>query len=90
MVVHYPCLINGKVEERWGIFDVFFGADGLPVRAEMSRFVGYENPAQLVEFWDGVERAIMDLQTMHCQNVLDLDAQEWDGTLSFEPDAVLI
>lgn len=90
-VVFYPCQIAGKIAERVGVFDVTFSADGVPLRADMPRFVGFSKNRELVEFYDEIEKAIFDRQNLHCPNVVNLDdAPAWDGTLTFEPIAILI
>ena len=90
-VVFYPCLIGGKIVERVGIFDVAFSADFVPISAEIPRFVGYTKNTELVEFYDEIEKAILDRQCLHCANVVNLDdAPAWDGSLTFEPTAVLL
>lgn len=89
-VVFYQCLIGGVAQERVGVFDVTFDAGGLPVSAEMPRFVGFRSTKELVEFYDEVEKAILDLESLHCPNVLDLDGQPWDGSLTFEPETALV
>ena len=89
-VVFYQCLIAAKVQERIGVFDVTYDDNGLPVRAEMPRFVGFHTTKDLVEFYDEIFKAILDRSALHCVNILDLDSEAWDGSLSFEPKTVLL
>lgn len=84
-VVFYNVLISGDMKERVGIFDVTFDDDGQPSRAEMPRFVGYSTTRELVEFYEQIEKAIMERPALHCNTVLNLDSEMWDGILFFKP-----
>lgn len=84
--ISYPVIMAGKAFDRVGVFEVEFSASGRPLEATMLRFVGYESSAELIEFWEAVEAAILNLPTLHIHNSINLDdAPAWDGTLKF-PD----
>ena len=84
--ISYPVIMAGKAFDRVGVFDVKFSASGRPLEATMLRFVGYESSAELIEFWESVEAAIVELPTLHIQESINLDNEPaWDGTLRF-PD----
>lgn len=89
--MQYPCIIGGNAVDRVGLFEVEFAPTGAPVRAEMLRFVGYDSPTLLVEFFEEMERALYELETLHVHTAINLDeAPAWDGTLLFERAAILL
>lgn len=81
--VQYPCIIGGEGVDRIGLFLVDFDRDGEPLRAEMLRFVGYQSPADLMGFFEQVEAAIFNRETLHIHDAINLDEGEWSGTLHF-------
>ena len=88
--VCYPCIIAGQAVDRIGFFEVDFHSDDLPLRARMLRFVGYETPAQMVEFLEDIERAMYELPTLICRNdPVDFDNDEWEGILFFPRRPIL-
>ncbi len=88
--VQYPCIIGGEACDRVGIFEVEIH-DNRPMRASMLHFVGYGTTKELMEFYDTVGVAIFDLPTLNSFNTVNLDDEPmWDGTLTFEPTAVLL
>lgn len=82
--VQYPCIIGGRAVDRVGLFEVDMDKNNLPIRATMLRHVGYENPSELIDFFNQVERAIFEASTLILTNEpVDLDNDEWSGTLYF-------
>lgn len=82
--VQYPCIIAGRAVDRVGLFEVDMDKNNLPIRATMLRHVGYENPSELIDFFNQVERAIFEASTLILTNEpVDLDNDEWSGTLYF-------
>ena len=81
--VQYPVIISGKAVDRIGIFSVDFHSDDEPLRADMLRFVGYDNLQELIDFLDNINEAVFNRQTLHIHQSIDLDNDEWSGTLYF-------
>lgn len=89
--VSYPVIMNGKAFDRFGLFEVELTRGGAPLRATMLRFVGYESPAELLNFWEQVECALTTLPTLQTYLTTNLDeSPAWDGSLEFQDATALL
>ena len=87
--VQYPVIIAEQAFDRIGLFEVDFHSDDLPLRARMLRFVGFEKPADMIDFLDNINDAVFQKPTLLCTDIVNLDEDEWGGTLYFPHPPIL-
>lgn len=86
--VQYPCLIAQKRVFRYGLFDVHFINDE-PAHAELPQIVGLKKEK------NGFLKRSMAIQSachepiLICTNAVNLDNDDWDGSLIFDHEPVL-
>lgn len=80
-VVQYPSVISGNAVDHTGFFMVEFDRNGEPVRGDMLRLIGYDKLADLIEFYEQLESALFERETLHIHDAINLD--EWGGTIYF-------
>ena len=87
--VQYPVIIAGNAMDRIGIFEVYFHSDNLPLRARTLRFIGYDEMEDLATFLHNMNYAVFVLPTLRCNDTVNLDDDEWGGTLHFPHPPIL-
>ena len=87
--VQYPVIIDGAALDRIGLFEVDFHSDDLPLRARMLRFVGYDEIRDLATFLDDINEAVFERPTLLYTDTVNLDEDEWGGTLYFPHPPIL-
>jgi len=87
-LVQYPCIVGDIAIDRLGFFEVDFHHDDTPLRARALQFVGYDKPAQMVEFLEEMEQAVYERPTLI--NINDpINPEKWGGTLYFPTEPIL-
>ncbi len=88
-LVCYPAQIAGDIVNRYGLFNVTFHG-GQPVSAAMMRTVGFHRLWDMQQMMADIADAAKTGDIVTCTHVVNLDDDDWDGTLVFEPAAIVI
>ena len=80
--VIYPVQSGGDIQNRTGLFEVRYSADGSPVSAKPARLTGYVRQSEVERLGWLVSQAMM-LDPLYCLCTVVTDEARWDGTLFF-------